>query len=179
MQRILVRAIQFIILVTGLKYSSKTGLQLCTILINRFLNYPVTKISIPLQSVSNYYLLGLGHILNFLLLFSVGSTLDQPIARPVSTHKQDKNKQSPWSESASELYRPSDRRLSAKWLPTFVYRWCHVVSVTDPYGRFPLFLSSSSSVVLTRLVDLVPDPLLFFFPGNLVVPGIEPGPPDL
>jgi hypothetical protein len=26
----------------------------------------------------------------------------------------------PWSESASELYRPSDRRLSAKWLPTFV-----------------------------------------------------------
>jgi hypothetical protein len=23
----------------------------------------------------------------------------------------------PWSESASELYRPSDRRLSAKWLP--------------------------------------------------------------
>jgi hypothetical protein len=25
----------------------------------------------------------------------------------------------PWSESASELYRPSDRRFSAKWLPTF------------------------------------------------------------
>jgi hypothetical protein len=25
----------------------------------------------------------------------------------------------PWSEPASELYRPSDRRLSAKWLPTF------------------------------------------------------------
>jgi hypothetical protein len=25
----------------------------------------------------------------------------------------------PWSESASELYRPSDRRLLAKWLPTF------------------------------------------------------------
>jgi hypothetical protein len=28
-------------------------------------------------------------------------------------HKQ-KQKQTPWSESASELYRPSDRRLSAK-----------------------------------------------------------------
>jgi hypothetical protein len=31
-------------------------------------------------------------------------------------------------------------------------------------------------------VDLVPDPLLVlfsFFPENLVVPGIEPGPPDL
>jgi hypothetical protein len=28
--------------------------------------------------------------------------------------KQTKQKQTPWSESASELYRPSDRRLSAK-----------------------------------------------------------------
>jgi hypothetical protein len=41
----------------------------------------------------------------------------------------------PWSESASELYRPSDRRLSAKRLPTCVDRGCHVVSVTDPSGR--------------------------------------------
>jgi hypothetical protein len=31
-------------------------------------------------------------------------------------------KKTPWSESASELYRPSDRRLSAKWLPTFADR---------------------------------------------------------
>jgi hypothetical protein len=29
------------------------------------------------------------------------------------------NKETPWSESASELYRPCDRRLSAKGLPTF------------------------------------------------------------
>jgi hypothetical protein len=35
----------------------------------------------------------------------------------------------PWSESASELYRPSDRRFSAKWLPTFADKGCHVVSV--------------------------------------------------
>jgi hypothetical protein len=35
-------------------------------------------------------------------------------------------KKTPWSESASELYRPSDRRLSAKWLPTFADRGCHV-----------------------------------------------------
>jgi hypothetical protein len=34
--------------------------------------------------------------------------------------------------SMDELYRPSDRRLSAKWLPTFADRGCHVVSVTDP-----------------------------------------------
>jgi hypothetical protein len=51
-----------------------------------------------------------------------------------------------------------------------------VVSVMVPYGRILGFLlSSSSSVVLTRLSGPVPDPLLFF----LVVQGIEPGPPDL
>jgi hypothetical protein len=53
------------------------------------------------------------------------------------------NKQTPWSESASELYRPSDRRFSAKWLPTFADKVCHVVSVTDPYGRIPGFLDRS------------------------------------
>jgi hypothetical protein len=41
----------------------------------------------------------------------------------------------PWPESTSELYRSSDRRLSAKLVPTFADRWCHVVSVTDPWGR--------------------------------------------
>jgi hypothetical protein len=35
----------------------------------------------------------------------------------------------PWSEYASEPYWPSYRRLSVKWLPTFVDRGCHVVSV--------------------------------------------------
>jgi CBS-domain-containing membrane protein len=48
----------------------------------------------------------------------------------------------PWSESASE-YRPSDRRLSANWLPTFADKACHVVSVTDPYGRIIGFLDRS------------------------------------
>jgi hypothetical protein len=52
-------------------------------------------------------------------------------------------KKTPWSESASELYRPSDRPLSAKWLPTFADRGCHVVSVTDPYGRILDFLDRS------------------------------------
>jgi hypothetical protein len=51
--------------------------------------------------------------------------------------------QTPWSESTSELYRPSDRRLSAKWLPTFKDRGCHVVSLTDPYGRILGFLDRS------------------------------------
>jgi hypothetical protein len=37
----------------------------------------------------------------------------------------------PWPESASELYRPSDRHLSANLVPTFADRWCHVVSATN------------------------------------------------
>jgi hypothetical protein len=86
------------------------------------------------------------------------------------------NKQAPWSESASELYRPSDRLLSAKWLPTCADRGCHVVSVTDLYGRILGFLDRSrSSVVLTKLSGPSPDSTTFI----LVVPGIEPGPPDL
>jgi hypothetical protein len=60
-----------------------------------------------------------------------------------ASYKQ--NKQTPWSESesASELYRPSDRRFSAKWLPTFADKGCHVVSVMDPYGRILGFLDRS------------------------------------
>jgi hypothetical protein len=46
----------------------------------------------------------------------------------------------PWPESANELYRPSDRRLSAKLVPTFADRGSHVVSVMDPYGHIPYLL---------------------------------------
>jgi hypothetical protein len=66
--------------------------------------------------------------------------------READTHLQlvpNKQKQTPWSESASELYRPRDRRLSAKWLPTFADRGCHVVTVTDPYGRILGFIDRS------------------------------------
>jgi hypothetical protein len=37
--------------------------------------------------------------------------------------------------STSELYRLSDRLLSAKLVPTFAGRGCRVVSATDPPGR--------------------------------------------
>jgi hypothetical protein len=57
--------------------------------------------------------------------------------------KNKQNKQTPWSESASELYRPSYCRLSAKWLTTFADKGYHVVSVTDPYGRILGFLDRS------------------------------------
>jgi hypothetical protein len=43
----------------------------------------------------------------------------------------------------SELYRPSDNGLSAKVVPTFADRGCHVVSVTNPYGHIPGFLDRS------------------------------------
>jgi hypothetical protein len=36
----------------------------------------------------------------------------------------------PWFESASELYRPSDSRLSAKWLRTFADRGCHTNNIS-------------------------------------------------
>jgi hypothetical protein len=41
----------------------------------------------------------------------------------------------PWPEYTNEPYRPSGRRLSAKLVPTFADRECHVVSATDPYDR--------------------------------------------
>jgi hypothetical protein len=45
--------------------------------------------------------------------------------------------------SLSELYRPSDRRLSAKLVLTFADRGFHVVSVTDPCGHILGFLDWS------------------------------------
>jgi hypothetical protein len=44
----------------------------------------------------------------------------------------------------SELYRPTDRSLSAKLVPTFD-RMCHVVRVTDPYGRILGFLDRTNN----------------------------------
>jgi hypothetical protein len=54
--------------------------------------------------------------------------------------EEEKKKPPPWPQSDSELYRPSDRRLSAKLVPIFADRGCHVVSVTNPYGRILDFL---------------------------------------
>jgi hypothetical protein len=51
-------------------------------------------------------------------------------------------KKTPWLQSASELYLPSDR-LSAKVVPTFADRRCHVVIATDLYCRILGFLDRS------------------------------------
>jgi hypothetical protein len=96
-----------------------------------------------------------------------------------------KQKRTPWSESATELYRPSGCRLSARLVPTFAERGCHVVSVTDPYCRILgflarsryLFLSCNSSILLTRLSG--PRSRTHYLSENLVAQGIEPGPLDL
>jgi hypothetical protein len=54
----------------------------------------------------------------------------------------------PWPESASELYEPSDRCLSAKLVSTFPDRGSHVISVTDPYGSILGFLDRMDKQVL-------------------------------
>jgi hypothetical protein len=77
-------------------------------------------------------------------------------------------------ESASELYRPSDRRLSTKLVPTFADIGCHVVSVTDPYGRNLGFLDRRSYFFFQvapqwysrGCVHPVPDPLLLRKSGS-------------
>jgi hypothetical protein len=77
-------------------------------------------------------------------------------------------KKAPWSESARELYRPSDRRLSANLVPIFADRRCCVVNATDRHGRILSFLDRTryfSFQVAPQLysrswVDPVPD-LLF------------------
>jgi hypothetical protein len=57
----------------------------------------------------------------------------------------------PWTKSASKLYRPRDRRLSAMVVPIFAETGCNVVSVTDPYGRILGFLDRSRYIFFQGL----------------------------
>jgi hypothetical protein len=84
----------------------------------------------------------------------------------------------PWPESESELYRPSDRRLSEKLVPTFADRGCHVISTTNPYGRILDFLDRRR-YSLFQVAPLLSRGWVDPVPENLVVSGIEPGPLDL
>jgi hypothetical protein len=80
----------------------------------------------------------------------------------------------PWPQHSNELYRPSVHRLSAKLVPTFADRGCHVVSVTDSYGRIVCFLDRSRyfcyqappQLYSRGWVDSVPDPLLLGKSGS-------------
>jgi hypothetical protein len=72
------------------------------------------------------------------------------------------------SQSTTGPYPSSDRRLSAKLLPTFAGRVCHVISAANPHGRNFNF-SDRSRYYFFKVapqfssrgwVDSVPDPLL-------------------
>jgi hypothetical protein len=65
-----------------------------------------------------------------------------------------------WTQSAIELYRPRDRRLSAKLAPTSVDIGCHVVNVTDPYGRILGVLDPMN--IINSIKDIVLIILIFF-----------------
>jgi hypothetical protein len=85
-----------------------------------------------------------------------------------------KKSQTPWPEPASELYRQSESSFSAKLVPTFAGRGCHVVSVKNPYGHILRFLDRNRCYffqLATQLysrgwVDPVPDTLLLSKCGN-------------
>jgi hypothetical protein len=90
------------------------------------------------------------------------------------SYRTQQRKQTPWPESARELYRPIDRRLSPKLLPTFADRGCCMVSTTHPYGRIlgfpgwsPYYFSQVTPQLYSRgSVDPVPDPLLLRKSGS-------------
>jgi hypothetical protein len=57
--------------------------------------------------------------------------------------------------SASELYRPSGRRLSAKLVPTLADRGCCVVNATDPRGHETDIYLFDNKFVYYRLKNIV------------------------
>jgi hypothetical protein len=91
----------------------------------------------------------------------------------------DENKQNPWPQSASELYRLNYRRLSAKLVETFADSGCSVVRATDPHGRILGFLHRSRYYFFqvaahwTHETEWTPFQI-YEFSENLVTPGIEP-----
>jgi hypothetical protein len=79
-------------------------------------------------------------VLNDTSLMATARNVGTACRRGVFLHRGLLIKKTPWPESASELYRQSDRRLSAKLVPNFADSGIHVVSVTEPYGRILGFL---------------------------------------
>jgi hypothetical protein len=117
------------------------------------------------------------------LLYVGRSQFLQPVAGKIYWHIGTKT-WTPFTEFASELYRPSDRRLSAKLVPTFADRGCHVVSTTDFNYHFLglldrsryFFFQVAPQLYWRGWVDPVPNPLPL---RKVVASGIEPGPLDL
>jgi hypothetical protein len=69
-------------------------------------------------------------------------------------------------------------------VPTFGDREFHVVSVTDPYGSILEFLDLSRYFSFRYLLNCTDESewtpfQAHYFSGNVVAPGIVPGPLDL
>jgi hypothetical protein len=99
-------------------------------------------VEIPNKQLGIKCLRMLCFFLSFFDLEYGGNTLLRNVVKLVSVYTATCNrtyrytrKQTPWSETESELYRPSDRRLSAKLVPILADIGCHVVRMTDPYSR--------------------------------------------
>jgi hypothetical protein len=148
----------------------------------------------PLSELSMWVLVALGNdaLLNggskCVIIIIVNYTVSRILRQQLSSHimlKDNKNvtklsnifytvRLTPWFESVSELYRPSDCRLSAKLVQTFADRRFDVISVTDTYGRILGFLDwicYFSFQVVPQLysrdwVDPVPDPLVLRISGS-------------
>jgi hypothetical protein len=86
-----------------------------------------------------------------------------------------KQKQTPWLESVSKLYRPSDRRLSMKLVPTFADRGVSrsqrggsstgvILFFLDRSRHF--FFQVAPQLYSRGWVDPVPDPLLLRKSGS-------------
>jgi hypothetical protein len=110
----------------------------------------------------------------------------EPFDRPVTladTTQLTNKKQIASPQSSSELYRPSDRRLSTKLVPEGD-KGCRMVTATNPYSRILGFLERSRYYFFQvdpqsfsrGWVDPVPDPLLLRKSGSA---GIEPRPLEL
>jgi hypothetical protein len=91
-----------------------------------------------------------------------------------------------WPYSASELYRPKDRRLLANSVLTFADRECRVVSADSSCGRilgfldrryyfFQVAISKFQLPNCTQEAEWSPSQT-HYFSENLVEPGVEPGP---
>jgi hypothetical protein len=74
-----------------------------------------------------------GLILRFSLITFINVLFEKK--EKYSTKQKQNKKKLRGFRPQSELYRPSDRRLSAKLVSTLADRGCHVVSATNPHGR--------------------------------------------
>jgi hypothetical protein len=83
-------------------------------------------------------------------LTSGGRSRTQVTEFSLSQQLYKKAQKTPWSESASELYKPNDRHLSAKLMPKFVDRGCHVVNVMDPHARILGFLGRTQLYTVNK-----------------------------